>query len=131
MITPKGLLGSTNSSNFQNVALGSNSLGLNTIGSSNTAIGYFSLSFNTTGNQNTAIGSSSLSRNTTGIENTASGSSSLLANTTGEKIRPLVQIHCITTEQVITILRMVHIPYIIIYLVFITQQLGHIHYGIT
>lgn len=83
LITPRGLLGNTNSSSTSNVALGRDALKNNTTGNSNTAIGISSLYTNTTGFFNTTNGRNSLLNNTTGNNNTANGVSSLFSNTIG------------------------------------------------
>lgn len=79
-----------NSGNFTmtgsyNIAIGDQSLFLNTDGSWNTAIGQFSLFSNITGYYNTALGLYSLVSNTTGNNNTALGVQSLYYNTIGTK----------------------------------------------
>ncbi len=63
LITPRGLLGKTNSSSTSNVALGYGALINNTTWFANTVIGINSLYFNTTGSSNTANGVSSLQSN--------------------------------------------------------------------
>ncbi len=76
-------LTATNTTGYQNTALGFQSLFFNTTGYQNTALGFQSLDSNTTGYCNTAVGYTSLHKNTTGVFNTAVGSSSLRSNTTG------------------------------------------------
>ena len=83
LITPRGLLGKTNTSSTSNVALGTDALKNNTSGVNNTANGFNSLFSNTTGEVNTANGYASLNSNTTGSSNTANGYASLISNTTG------------------------------------------------
>ena len=74
----------TNSTGFNNVAIGSNAL-TNATSSGNTAVGAYSLYFNmAAGFQNTAVGNYSLMKNTTGKQNTAVGFESLLSNTSGD-----------------------------------------------
>jgi hypothetical protein len=72
-----------NSSGAQNTAVGNATLQQNTTGSQNTAVGYFALLSNTTGVQNNALGYQALFANTTGANNTAMGGSALRNNTTG------------------------------------------------
>jgi hypothetical protein len=72
-----------NTTGSYNVATGNHTMYYNTTGSQNTAVGVAALSFNTTGKFNTAMGYQSLFANTTGINNTATGYQSLQANTTG------------------------------------------------
>ena len=86
------------SSGFNNVALGSQSLYQNTLGSNNNGIGNFALLHNTIGNGNTAVGDESLFESigyyntaighrslhiTTGDQNTAIGWNALETLTTG------------------------------------------------
>ncbi|UQD57193.1 hypothetical protein [Flavobacterium sp. K5-23] len=66
-----------------NLAIGQESLALNTTGSVNIAIGSFALYKNSTAYGNSAVGYEALRENTTGIFNTAKGVYSLRANTTG------------------------------------------------
>ena len=72
-----------NTTGSSNIASGYRSLYLNTTGSNNIASGYHSLYANTTGSSNIASGYQSLKSNTTGNQNTATGTNSLYANTTG------------------------------------------------
>lgn len=91
-ITPKGLLGSSNSTaGGSNLAVGSNAL-KNTVfnsvvssiyGSSNTAVGDSSLITNISGFQNTALGDRTLRNNINGVTNTAVGFASLYTNVYG------------------------------------------------
>ena len=83
LITPRGLLGKTNTSSTSNVALGTGALALNTTGNLNTANGYQALYSNTTGITNTANGYQALASNATGNYNTANGYQALYLNTTG------------------------------------------------
>jgi hypothetical protein len=64
---------STNSTSYNNVAIGVCSQALTTSGASNVAIGFCSLALNTTGSLNVAIGDKALSKNTTSGTNTAVG----------------------------------------------------------
>lgn len=64
---------STNSTSYNNVAIGVCSQALTTSGNSNVAIGFCSLALNTTGSGNVAIGDRALSKNTTSGTNTAVG----------------------------------------------------------
>ncbi len=73
----------TSSAGLRSVAIGVNTLKINTSGNDNTALGYGALENNTTGIQNTAIGTSSLSLNSSGGYNVAIGYESLTRNTTG------------------------------------------------
>ena len=73
----------TSSSGLRSVAIGVNTLKVNTSGNDNVALGYGALENNTTGIQNTAIGTSSLSLNSSGGYNVAIGYESLTRNTTG------------------------------------------------
>ena len=65
-----------------NVAIGPNTLTVNTEGQGNLAVGPEVLKLNTTGNFNIAMGIYSLDSNTTGSNNTGIGYGSLAANTT-------------------------------------------------
>jgi hypothetical protein len=65
---------------ISNVAVGPNSLRINTGGFSNVAVGQNSLTNNTTGFRNVAIGEQSLESNTSGIQNVAVGEFSLPNN---------------------------------------------------
>jgi len=86
LITPKGVVGSSYTSNItSNVALGEETLKFNTSGSWNTAIGRVALKNNTTGNQNTAVGNGALEANSTGFQNTAIGEQALSFNQTGSQ----------------------------------------------
>ena len=67
------------SSVFQNIIVGTG----NTFEETNTAVGHLPLAANTTGNYDTAFGYYSLRLNTTGSVNTALGVGALLRNTTG------------------------------------------------
>src|SRR3990167_1468476 len=66
-----------------NVAIGPNTLDVNTTGANNAAFGYQALDANTTGASNTAVGSGALGGNTTGANNTAVGKDALLGVTVG------------------------------------------------
>lgn len=93
----KGTLGTASTGN-NNVAVGNNSLRLNSSGtrntaigtnalqnyteSLNTAVGYNALSSTTTGSYNVAVGIDALAQNTVGLYNVAVGSGALLKNTT-------------------------------------------------
>ena len=86
------LYSASSSTGYQNIAIGANTLILNTTGFCNVAIGspdYLStdpaLYRNTTGYRNVGIGSGSLNSNTTGFLNTAIGWQSLASVTTGSK----------------------------------------------
>src|SRR5262249_22765270 len=68
---------------YENTALGSMALVVNTSGHDNTALGFLALNGTTTGSANTASGVYALEHNTTGSNNTASGLSALDANTSG------------------------------------------------
>jgi hypothetical protein len=72
-----------NTTGYENTAIGASALFNNTTGSDNTALGAYALYSNTTGNQNLALGPYALYGNTTGFENIAIGQSALLNNTTG------------------------------------------------
>jgi trimeric autotransporter adhesin len=74
--------GAGNTGNY-NIAIGNESLSLNSGGSWNSALGTSALHGNTTGSHNTSVGGFSLYSNTTGFENTATGASSLPFNRTG------------------------------------------------
>jgi trimeric autotransporter adhesin len=63
----------SNTTGFQNTAIGLEALRSNTLGPSNTASGFDALFSNTTGGSNTASGAFALSNNTTGSSNTAIG----------------------------------------------------------
>ena len=76
----------SNSTGFQNVALGNYSLNHNTSGNSNTSVGYNSLTANTIGFQNTAVGHYSLQINTSGNYNTAIGFNAGSTITTGANL---------------------------------------------
>lgn len=69
--------------NYNNTAIGYNTLKLSTTGGYNTAIGTYSMVNNTVGYQNTAVGSNSLQSNQSGNFNSAMGYGALLNNTTG------------------------------------------------
>jgi len=66
-----------------NVAIGQQTLALNTNGYHNTGIGGYVLPQNTTGHGNVAVGRSSMAVNEVGSENTVLGFSSMTANTSG------------------------------------------------
>jgi hypothetical protein len=66
-----------------NLASGSGTLGLLTIGTDNTAFGHKGLAFNTSGRQNTALGGYTLYFNGVGNFNTAAGYGAMQSNTTG------------------------------------------------
>ena len=78
-----GHLGTTNTTGFDNTALGDGALLSNTTGDENTALGVAALQFNTTGNANTATGVQALQNNTAGNSNTADGLGALFHNATG------------------------------------------------
>ena len=82
-VDANGHLGTTNTTGFDNTALGDGALLSNTTGDENTATGVDALQFNTTGNANTASGVQALQNNTTGNSNTATGVDALFHNTTG------------------------------------------------
>lgn len=73
-----------NTSGRQNIAVGSFTLDANTIGFNNVAIGNNALTTNVDGIRNTAIGVLTLQNNTSGRNNTAIGGQTLSANTTGQ-----------------------------------------------
>jgi len=75
--------GISNTSGYNNNAIGGFGLQFNTTGYNNSANGVWALQSNTTGYNNTANGILSLQSNTTGVNNTASGGQSLHANTIG------------------------------------------------
>ena len=74
----------TNTTGRDNVALGFQSLFLNTTGRENTALGSFAMQQNTIGRGNVALGYQSLFANTNGLYNTALGNDAMQANTTGQ-----------------------------------------------
>jgi hypothetical protein len=76
-------LGAGNQAN--NVALGSNTLTLNTTGNFNLAIGSGSLQSNLDGTDNIALGYASLNLNASGLYNVGVGSSTLVNNTSGSR----------------------------------------------
>jgi hypothetical protein len=82
-VDANGHLGTTNTTGFDNTAIGNAALVSNTTGDENTATGVDALSFNTTGTANTANGVQALQDNTTGSSNTADGLGALFHNTTG------------------------------------------------
>jgi hypothetical protein len=88
-------VGGTNSTAFENVNVGINSLTVNTSGHRNSAFGESSLSLNTIGNENTAYGSYSLQNNTLGSVNNALGKSALANNSEVMKTHQLEVIHFI------------------------------------
>lgn len=72
-----------NTTGRQNVGIGSFTLDANTIGFNNTAVGHNALTSNLGGLRNTALGQSALAANIGGNNNTAIGGGALGANTTG------------------------------------------------
>jgi hypothetical protein len=85
-ITVNGIkvgIGGTDSTAYENVAVGTNSLSANTSGARNSAYGHLSLASNTKGLENTAYGAYSLQNNTLGNENNALGKSALANNSEG------------------------------------------------
>ncbi|MDG5490063.1 tail fiber domain-containing protein [Psychroserpens sp. SPM9] len=68
---------------INNVAIGFQSLRLNTTGRQNVGIGSFTLDENTTGFNNTAVGHNALNSNVDGLRNTALGQSALSSNISG------------------------------------------------
>jgi len=70
-------------SGSQNVAVGVNTLNLNTNGFANVAVGGYSLQINSTGKQNTAVGLNTLYLNTIANDNSAFGYQALYSNTIG------------------------------------------------
>lgn len=83
-ITPKGIQGSTNSTNINtNLAIGPNALSSNSTGNYNIANGYNSLFSNSTGENNAAFGSEALYSNLVGSNNIAVGFKTLYTNTVG------------------------------------------------
>ena len=72
-----------NTNGSQNTAVGSFSMLQNTGGSYNTVFGSETLQFNTIGSYNTALGYQSMRNNDEGLSNTAVGSQALFANTDG------------------------------------------------
>lgn len=83
LISPRGLIGSSNSNINYNVSFGPLSLNKNSTGTFNTAIGASSIHSNTDGSYNTSTGFQSLYSNTTGYANVAFGYNALFSNTTG------------------------------------------------
>jgi hypothetical protein len=75
-------LATQSSTGNYNIAIGFQTMYLNTDGQGSIAIGDTALRNNTTGTINTAIGAGALNANTTGIYNTAIGYNSLILNTT-------------------------------------------------
>jgi len=71
----------TNTTGVQNTAVGRAALNANTTGSNNTAVGRSALQVSTA-SDNTAVGHASLQQTTTGASNTAFGAQALLNNTT-------------------------------------------------
>ena len=71
----------TNTTGVQNTAVGRAALNGNTTGSNNTAVGRSALQV-TTASDNTAVGHASLQQTTTGASNTAFGAQALISNTT-------------------------------------------------
>ena len=63
-----------------NMALGIDTLDLNTTGANNVAVGYQALDANTIGAQNVGVGSQALGANTTGNDNVAVGYAALLVS---------------------------------------------------
>lgn len=76
-------MGSADGSNI--IAIGTNSVNLNTTGSEITAIGFEALKSNTSGSCLVAVGHLALTNNTTGLYNTAVGNGSMSGNTTGNR----------------------------------------------
>jgi hypothetical protein len=75
--------GTSGTDGENNVAVGFQSLRLNTTGRQNIAVGAFTLDANTTGFNNTAVGHNALTSNIDGLRNTAIGQSTLNSNTSG------------------------------------------------
>jgi hypothetical protein len=73
----------SNTTGYNNAAVGVNALLSNTTGSGNSAMGVNALYSNTTGYANAAVGVSALISNTTGYYNAAMGANALYSNTTG------------------------------------------------
>ena len=73
-----------NTTGYQNIAIGNNTMHDNTTGHSNLAFGSYTLRVNTTGYQNIAIGNNTMFTNTTGRVNIAIGNLALYANTEGK-----------------------------------------------
>ncbi|PLX27614.1 hypothetical protein C0583_00015 [Candidatus Parcubacteria bacterium] len=73
-----------NSSGYQNVAIGNEVMRANTLGDMNVGVGYRTLYKNTTSVGNTAIGYKTMHENTSGTNNTAIGLNTLYMNTSGE-----------------------------------------------
>jgi hypothetical protein len=74
----------SNTTGYDNVAIGRNTLDANTTGYSNTAVGESALTSNTTGYRNVAIGQDSMIYCTEGLENTAVGQRAAHNITTGD-----------------------------------------------
>jgi hypothetical protein len=72
----------TNTTGYDNTAVGYSSMELNTTGYNSVALGYSALRQNTTGYENVATGYQAMNGNTTGIRNVALGNGTLRANTT-------------------------------------------------
>jgi hypothetical protein len=79
-----GSLESSTTGAIFDVAIGFNTLNLDTSGSSNTAVGAWVLALNTGGNENTGVGHVALANLTTGNQNTAVGSWALSQSATGD-----------------------------------------------
>ncbi|MEW4923521.1 hypothetical protein [Algibacter sp. 2305UL17-15] len=77
-------VGNVANEGVENVAVGYQTLTLNTSGRRNTALGYTALTTNSSGQRNTAIGQGALEGNTIGDNNTAIGAVALNDNTTGD-----------------------------------------------
>ena len=73
-----------NTTGDYNLAFGSGALASNLIGTDNVGLGYAALTLNTSSN-NLGIGSSSLAANSSGTDNVGVGTSSLGANSTGSR----------------------------------------------
>jgi hypothetical protein len=73
----------SNTTGYQNSALGAHALQSNTTGYYNSAVGAQALFSNTTGYYNSAVGLTALFSNTTGYYNSAVGAQALFSNTTG------------------------------------------------
>lgn len=75
--------GYSNTSGFQNTAIGAHTLLNNTTGGSNTAVGFEALASNIGGDLNSAFGVSALVSNTSGLFNCAFGAEALYLNISG------------------------------------------------
>lgn len=78
VVAPVGGVGGS-----ENIAIGTNSLKLNSIGASNSVIGHYAMQLNTEGANNTSVGAYTLNNNSVGSANTAIGLLSLTQNTIG------------------------------------------------